>query len=73
LAGKDASAKGVRFGAVQANMLLTMHLSITETINYSELRGAIKCLASAHARRAGRLYAQVVGCDGRILDVLEVA
>jgi hypothetical protein len=54
-------------------MLLTMHLSITETISYRELRGAIKCLASAHARRSGRRYAQVVGCDGRILDVLEVA
>jgi hypothetical protein len=53
-------------------MLLTMHLSVTETINYPALRTSLKETARTLAHKHGRRYAQVVGSDGRILDILEV-
>lgn len=53
--------------------MTTMYLSATETLNYrgatrADLRFRTAELAYSHGRR----FAQVVGSDGRILDVLEV-
>ena len=53
-------------------MLLTMHLSLTETINYPALRASLRGTARKLASERGRRFAQVVGSDGRILDILEV-
>ena len=53
-------------------MLLTMHLAPSETNNYAARRAAIKADAEFFALREGRRFAQIVGSDGRILDVVEV-
>lgn len=52
-------------------MLLTMHLSMTETLNWRTLGGELRATAARMARAKGRRYAQLVGADGRILAVLE--
>lgn len=54
-------------------MLLTMALTEAETADYrGAIRTAIKADARIAAAKRGRRYAQVVGSDGRILDVVEV-
>lgn len=53
-------------------MLLTMHLSATETMNYAALRTALRATAAKMARKRGSRFAQLVGSDGTIKDVLEV-
>jgi hypothetical protein len=52
--------------------MTTIHLSVTQTLNYAVNRAALKDDARGLARKAGRRFAQIVGSDGRILDVLEV-
>jgi hypothetical protein len=54
-------------------MLLTMHLSVTETMNYAALRSALRGTALKLARKNGRRFVQVVGSDGRIRDIIEAA
>lgn len=52
-----------------------MHLSVTETINWSTspaLRSALRGTARTLAYKQGRRFAQLVGSDGRILNILEV-
>jgi hypothetical protein len=52
-------------------MLLTMHLTDTETQAYATQRALIRDAALRTAKKQGRRFAQIVGVDGRILDVLE--
>ena len=52
-------------------MLLTMNLNDNETQAYAARRATIRGEALRLARKAGRRFAQIVGTDGRILDVLE--
>ena len=52
--------------------MLTMHLSVTESINYAALRTSLRAAACKFARNAGKRFAQVVASDGRIVDVLEI-
>jgi hypothetical protein len=52
-------------------MLLTMHLSESETKAYATKRDAIRAAALRLARKRGQRFAQIVGAHGRILDVLE--
>lgn len=52
-------------------MLLTMHLSATETQTYATQRDSIRADALRFAQKKGQRFAQIVGVDGRILDVLE--
>lgn len=52
-------------------LLLTMHLSESETLTYASRRDAIRADALRLARKAGQRFAQIVGTDGRIFDVLE--
>lgn len=52
-------------------MLLTMNLTETETQAYATRRATIRGEALRLARKTGRRFAQIVGVDGRILDVLE--
>lgn len=52
-------------------MLLTMHLSETETQTYATARDSIRADALRFARKQGQRFAQIVGTDGRILDILE--
>lgn len=50
-----------------------MVLTEAETLGYrGAARAAIKADARHHAAKRGRRYAQVVGSDGRTLDVVEV-
>jgi hypothetical protein len=54
--------------------VLTFNLSHTETIHYSgAVRAALKTNAARRAYVAGKRFFQVVGADGRILDVGEVS
>lgn len=55
-------------------MLLTMHLTVTETAHYAhpDVRAKLRNTARTLAHKSGRRFAQVVGSDGRILDVLEI-
>ena len=54
--------------------MLSMHLSQTETNHYSgAVRVALKTNAARRAYVAGKRFFQIVGADGRILDVGEVA
>jgi hypothetical protein len=52
-------------------MLLTIYLSQTETLAYAAMRGALRAEARCRAVLRGRRFAQIVGSDGRILDVIE--
>lgn len=52
-------------------MLLTMNLTENETQAYATRRAVIRSEAIRLARKAGRRFAQIVGTDGRILDILE--
>lgn len=52
-------------------MLLTMNLSETETQTYASKRDSIRADVLRLATQQGRRFAQIVGTDGRILDVLE--
>lgn len=52
-------------------LLLTMHLSESETQAYAAKRESIRADALRFARKRGQRFAQIVGVDGRILDVLE--
>ena len=53
--------------------MLTMHLTETETVGYKgAVRVGAKRLAITTARKMGKRFAQIVGSDGRILDVVEV-
>lgn len=52
-------------------MLLTMNLSESETKAYARIRDAVRTDALKRAYKLGRRFAQIVGVDGRILDVLE--
>lgn len=52
-------------------LLLTMHLSDSETLAYATKRDMIRADALRAARKRGQRFAQIVGVDGRILDVLE--
>ncbi len=53
--------------------MLTMHLSLTETVNYAgHVRAEARRCAANLARRRGARFAQIVASDGRIVDVLEV-
>jgi hypothetical protein len=52
-------------------MLLTMHLTDNETQAYAIKRASIQADALRLARKRGQRFAQIVGVDGRILDVLE--
>jgi hypothetical protein len=52
-------------------MLLTMNLSESETLAYASKREMIRSDALRTAKKQGRRFAQIVGVDGRILDVLE--
>ena len=52
--------------------MLTLHLSLTETLNYTTLRANIRATARAFEKQRGRRFAQIVAADGRIFDVLEV-
>jgi hypothetical protein len=54
-------------------MLLTMHLTDTETLTYATQRTLIRADAIRLARKGGRRFAQIVSVDGRILDVLEAS
>lgn len=54
-------------------MLITMHLSESETAGYrGDVRVGVRRLAHTTARKMGKRFAQIVGADGRILDVIEV-
>ena len=52
--------------------MLTLNLSAIESLNYSMLRSELRAVATHHARRTNRRFAQIVAADGRIVDVLEV-
>lgn len=53
--------------------MLTMYLTESETVGYKGLiRASVKRLARSTARKMGKRFAQIVGSDGRILDVVEV-
>lgn len=53
--------------------MLTMHLSYTESANYAgAVRSEIKATARRMATLRGKRYFQIVGANGRILDVGEV-
>lgn len=52
-------------------LLLTMHLTESETQAYAVKRSVIRADALRLARKRGQRFAQIVGVDGRILDVLE--
>ena len=53
--------------------VLTMYLSERETNHYrGAVRAALKTNAARRAAYAGRRFYQIVGADGRILDVGEV-
>jgi hypothetical protein len=52
-------------------LLLTLNLSETETQTYASKRESIRADALRFARKRGQRFAQIVGTDGRILDVLE--
>jgi hypothetical protein len=55
-------------------MLLTISLSTTETSTYcGDARRELLAYARDRAFRHGRRFAQIVGADGRILDVVENA
>jgi hypothetical protein len=54
-------------------MLMTVHLSETETLAYATLRAAIRSDALRRARKGGQRFVQIVGVDGRIRDVLEAS
>ena len=55
-------------------MLLTITLSTTETSTYcGDARRELLDYARNKARRHGRRFAQIVGADGRFLDVVENA
>lgn len=54
-------------------MLLTVNLSLSETRAYRTMRTDICNWAKSHARFHGRRFAQIVGTDGSILDVIEVS
>ncbi len=71
-------SKAPSFASVQVcqeptepQMLLTMHLSETETQTYAVKRDSIRADVVRFARKGGQRFAQIVGTDGRILDVLE--
>lgn len=65
-------AKALTRAAVIVVMLLTMHLSVTETLNYAALRTELRRTARTLASKRGSRFAQLVAADGRILDILEV-
>lgn len=52
-------------------LLMTVHLSESETLTYAELRNTIRSDALQMARKQGQRFVQIVGVDGRIRDVLE--
>lgn len=52
--------------------MLTMNLSATETLNYAAKRAELRNATRSAARKQSKRFAQIVGSDGRILDVLEV-
>jgi len=53
--------------------MLTLHLTENETVGYrGAVRVGVKRLALTTARKMGKRFAQIVGSDGRILDVVEV-
>lgn len=52
--------------------MTTINLSASETKNYSgAARADLKMYAKRTAVAKGRRFAQIVGSDGRILDVVE--
>lgn len=51
--------------------MVTVNLSACETQAYATRRAVIRSEALRLARKAGRRFAQIVGTDGRILDILE--
>ncbi len=53
-------------------MLTTIQLTQNETNYYPRIRQAMRRLARGWAIYHGRRFAQIVGANGRILDVLEV-
>jgi hypothetical protein len=54
-------------------MLATIHLSPSETATYCGAeRAALIAYARNRAWRHGRRFAQLVGADGQILDIVEV-
>jgi hypothetical protein len=52
-------------------LLLTMHLSDSETKAYASMRDSIRADALRFARKQNQRFAQIVDANGRILDVLE--
>ncbi len=54
-------------------MLTTVHLSTTETLNYTTERAALRAFAHQTAWKRGSRFVQLVGSDGRILDIIEIS
>ena len=69
---RHADSPGAGSGGGHTNRVLTLNLSLTESLNYAALRTELRAVATRHARRTNRRFAQIVAADGRIVDVLEV-